>query len=92
MAKEWRKIDVPQEIEFYLLMWNKLHFGQVLGTPFTIPPMSVEVDLGANLVTSKLILEGNYTNKELMDIENPLIHHYRREYDCDLVIAKITKE
>eukprot|EP00957_Ditylum_brightwellii_P102580 7818181-Ditylum_brightwellii.AAC.1 len=91
-TKKWRKINVPQEIEFYLLMQNKLHFGQVQGTLFTIPPLSVEVDWGTNLVTSKLILEGNYTNEELLDIENLLIHHCRRKYDCKLVDAKITEK
>eukprot|EP00957_Ditylum_brightwellii_P054643 4140340-Ditylum_brightwellii.AAC.1 len=91
-TKEWRKIDVPQEIEFYVLMQNKLHFGQVQRTPFIIPPLSVEVDWGANLVTSKLVLEGNYTNEELLDIEKVLIHHCRRKYDCKLVDAKITKK
>eukprot|EP00957_Ditylum_brightwellii_P065830 4993168-Ditylum_brightwellii.AAC.1 len=42
-----------------------LHFGQATGTPFTVPPLSIEVDWAANFITSESILEGNCTNKEI---------------------------
>eukprot|EP00957_Ditylum_brightwellii_P016125 1214065-Ditylum_brightwellii.AAC.1 len=91
-ANEWRTIDIPKDIEFYLLMRNRLHFGQAHGTPFIFPPLLVEVDWAANLVTSELILEGGYTNDELSDIEQLLIQHCRHDYNCDMIKAKITKE
>eukprot|EP00957_Ditylum_brightwellii_P081846 6226173-Ditylum_brightwellii.AAC.1 len=73
-------------------MQNKLHFGQAQGTPFTVPSLSVEVDWEVNSVMSELILEGNYTNEELLDIEQLLLLHCKREYDCDMVEANITKD
>eukprot|EP00957_Ditylum_brightwellii_P100585 7666838-Ditylum_brightwellii.AAC.1 len=73
-------------------MQNKLHFEQAQGPPFTVPPLSMEVDWGANSVMSELILEGNYTNEELLDIEQLFLLHYKREYDCDMVEANITKD
>eukprot|EP00957_Ditylum_brightwellii_P023174 1748988-Ditylum_brightwellii.AAC.1 len=73
-------------------MQNKLYFGQAQGTPFTVLPVSVEVDWGVNSVTSELILEGNYTNEELLDIKQLLLLHCKREYDCDVVKANITKD
>eukprot|EP00957_Ditylum_brightwellii_P114097 8698952-Ditylum_brightwellii.AAC.1 len=73
-------------------MENKLHFGQAQGTPFTVLSFSVEVDWGANSVTSELILEGNYTNAELLDIEQLLLLHCKRGHDCDMGEANIRKE
>eukprot|EP00957_Ditylum_brightwellii_P001490 116114-Ditylum_brightwellii.AAC.1 len=49
IATEWKTIDVPKDIEFYLLMCNRLHFGQAKGTLLTVPTLSVQVDWTVNL-------------------------------------------
>ena len=35
---EWRTVDNPEDIEFYVQMRNRKHFGQASGTLFTKPP------------------------------------------------------
>eukprot|EP00957_Ditylum_brightwellii_P004128 314639-Ditylum_brightwellii.AAC.1 len=64
-AHKWRFIETLHEIAHYLKLQNRLHFGQAQGTPFTVLPLSIEVDWAANSITSELILEGHYTNKEI---------------------------
>ena len=34
---EWTMITDPAQVEYYLLLRNRLHFGQAEGTPFTRP-------------------------------------------------------
>eukprot|EP00957_Ditylum_brightwellii_P145527 11080407-Ditylum_brightwellii.AAC.1 len=47
-AHHWRTVETQQEIAFYLKLRNRLHFGQVKGTPFTIPHLEEEFDWAAN--------------------------------------------
>jgi hypothetical protein len=41
-CREWKLITEPSEIEYYLMLRNRLHFGQAEGTPFTTTPLSEE--------------------------------------------------
>eukprot|EP00957_Ditylum_brightwellii_P179791 13695943-Ditylum_brightwellii.AAC.1 len=43
-AKAWQLIETLHEIAHYLKIQNRLHFGQAGVTPFTIPPLGIEVD------------------------------------------------
>jgi hypothetical protein len=43
-CEEWRTITDPMEIEYFLMLRNRLHFGQAQGTPFTVPPLSANLD------------------------------------------------
>jgi hypothetical protein len=36
LSRQWRTIDVPDEVESLLLDRNREHFGQAHGTPFTV--------------------------------------------------------
>eukprot|EP00957_Ditylum_brightwellii_P151918 11568757-Ditylum_brightwellii.AAC.1 len=80
-AKVWQLMEILQEIMHYLTFWNRLHFGQTRGTPFTIPPLSIEVDWVANAITSELIVEGPYTNEEIDALTLKLLEHCKKEED-----------
>ena len=55
-ATTWRTIDCPKEIEKTLLECNKQHFSQVQGAPFTVPPLSQEINFEASSAITDLIL------------------------------------
>jgi hypothetical protein len=49
------------------------------------------VDWGASTKTSDLILEGDYPNKELSELENLLLQHCKKSIQLDSIDAKITE-
>jgi hypothetical protein len=52
ICTNWKKADDPEEMEFYLQMRDLHHFGhfgQAQGTPFTISPLSDEIDWSATI-------------------------------------------
>ena len=59
-ASNWKRITEPDEIEFYLQVRNRLHFGQAHGTPFTIAPLSDEIPWDGDSSTVEDILQGQY--------------------------------
>ena len=60
LADMWT-ITTPSEIEYYLMLRNRLHFGQAEGTPFTIPPLSQDIDWEATTPLADSLLDGTYT-------------------------------
>lgn len=60
MATEWKTITEPQDVEQYLLMRNRIHFGQAQGTPFTVSPLSDDFDWGATTEKAESLLNGQY--------------------------------
>eukprot|EP00957_Ditylum_brightwellii_P036539 2767859-Ditylum_brightwellii.AAC.1 len=80
-AKVWRLIEIPHKITHYLTTCNRLNFGQARGTPSTILPLSIEVDWATNSITSELILEGNYMNKDINALTSKLLEHCKKEQD-----------
>eukprot|EP00957_Ditylum_brightwellii_P202115 15328670-Ditylum_brightwellii.AAC.1 len=44
-------------------------------------PLSIEVDCAANSITSELILEGKYMNKEIDVLTSKLLEHCKKEHD-----------
>jgi hypothetical protein len=54
-CNDWTTIDNPQEMTWYLLERNQKHFGQAAGTPFTLPPLCLEINFSASTQTSELI-------------------------------------
>eukprot|EP00957_Ditylum_brightwellii_P006885 520864-Ditylum_brightwellii.AAC.1 len=73
-------------------MCDRLHFGQAHDTPFTVPPLSVEVKWAANSITSKLILEGDYSNDKHSNIEQLLIQQCKQECNCKLIGEQISRK
>lgn len=57
---EWKTVTEPAEIEHYLLLRNRLHFGQAQGTPFTIDPLQSELDWLATSPAAEALLQGKY--------------------------------
>jgi hypothetical protein len=76
-ATEWKTIDLPDEIVYYLLTRNRLHFGQAQGTPCTTPSFTRTIDWQASTDTSELILHGNFDDTELSDLQTLLYQHCR---------------
>jgi hypothetical protein len=58
IATKWATITDPSEIEYYLQMRNRLHFGQAHGTPFSQPELASAIPWGADSVISEQILLG----------------------------------
>ena len=59
-CRDWILVTDLKAIEYYLLLRNRLHFGQAHGTPFTIPPLSEDLDWAASTSTADAVLKGTY--------------------------------
>jgi hypothetical protein len=72
-ATDWKTIDLPEEIVYYLLLRNRLHFGHTHGSPFTTPRFSQKINWMASTETSELILQGDYDSTKLSHIQALLL-------------------
>ena len=77
----WKVVNCPKEIEFYLRLRNQRHFGQAEGTPFTTPSMKQKFNWSASTNEAELVLEGNYKDDELTEIQRMLLDHMKRSAD-----------
>lgn len=59
---QWRLVTSPTEMEYYLVIRNRLHFGQAEGTPFTMEPLRSQLDWSATSQTAEEILRGEYVH------------------------------
>jgi hypothetical protein len=59
-CKNWRNITNPEEIEHYVRLRNRGHFGQAQGTPFTELPLECHVNWTADTPTCEEILNGHH--------------------------------
>jgi hypothetical protein len=75
-CKEWVTVDAPEEITAYLLERNRKHFSQALGTPFTVPPLNVQVNYGASTASCELMLEGAYDSELLYELTLQIIFDF----------------
>lgn len=53
---QWKTITEPQEVELYLTLRNRQHFGQAQGTPFTTPPFQELFDWNASTEAAEALL------------------------------------
>jgi hypothetical protein len=74
-CSDWKTVDTPKEMLYYLMKRNQLHFGQAQGTPFTIEPMSVMFNWSANTATAEQVLRGNFSSSELTHLQQLLLQH-----------------
>jgi hypothetical protein len=88
-ATDWKTVDLPEEITYYLLLQNRLHFGQAHGTPFTKPSLLHKINWMASTETAKLILHGDFDSSELMDLQALLLHHCQHQ-DATVLPSLIT--
>ena len=56
---QWKSITSPQDIEQYIRLRNRGHFGQAHGTPFTELPLRHDINWSADTPTSEDILNGH---------------------------------
>ena len=80
---EWRAVELPKEIEEYLLRRNTMHFGQAKGSFPTVPPFSDHVDWAASTYESELILEGDYSEEDIQGIGRTMIEHMKATTKLD---------
>jgi len=81
----WKTVDLPQEVMDHLRQRNRTHFGQAQGTPFTVPPLSHDIDFTASTMATELVLEGEYDGGDLSETTRLLIKHMRQ---CEFVNRK----
>jgi len=91
-STEWKLITAPAEIEYYLLLRNQRHFGQAQGTPFTIPPLSDDLDWGASTTSADDILAGSYESPIDIPQCTTVIKACKAAADLDQISAEITYE
>lgn len=89
---EWRSVELPNEIEAYLLRRNKMHFGQAKGSFPTVPPFSDHVDWAASTYESELILEGDYSEEDIQGIGKIMIEHMKATTKLDSVDKYLTED
>lgn len=59
-ATEWQTITNPVDIEHFLMLRNRMHFGQAQGTPFTVNPLKDHIDWTATSIRAEEVLIGSY--------------------------------
>jgi hypothetical protein len=80
LIKEWTKISDPAHIEYYLLLRNRLHFGQAHGTPFMTQPLSDNIPWGACSSAATGILSGQYIPQSTMpELCKSVLEHCKEE-------------
>ena len=75
---QWKNVNCPKEIEFYLQLRNRRHFGQAEGTPFTSPSMKKKFNWSATTDEAELVLNGEYSDDELSQVQRMLLDHMKR--------------
>jgi hypothetical protein len=89
-CNDWKLVETPKEIMEYLLAQNWKHFGQVKGTPFTLPPLSEHLNFEASTAACEMVLEGDYSCDKLDDLTSLLLHHFSRRQQLDTLPSQMT--
>ena len=63
---KWKRLEDVNNINNALTEWNRTHFQQAQGTPFTVPPLSNELGHSGMNKTGNQILENDYTPTQPM--------------------------
>ena len=88
----WREVNCPKEIEFLLRLQNQRHFGQAEGTPFTTPTMKKRFNWSASTVEAEMVLEGQYFEPELDEIQKLFLDNLTRVTETDKLFKFVTRE
>ena len=70
---DWTQISDPMQIAQQMLNYNKIHFKQADGTPWTRAPLCHAVNFDTNTVESAAILSGTYDTTTLDQISSKVI-------------------
>jgi hypothetical protein len=76
-CKDWITVDAPNEVVEKLRDGNRVHFGQAQGTPFTVPPLSEDLNFDGATSSADMILEGTYDSSGFADITRLVISQLR---------------
>jgi hypothetical protein len=91
-AIEWRTVDLPDKIMYYLLTRNRLHSGQAHGTPLTTSQFTHHLDWAASTKTAELILNRDFDTTKLSDIQALLMKHCAQSTNTSLPMFITNKE
>jgi hypothetical protein len=72
-CKDWITVDAPNKVVEKLQDRNQVYFGQAQGTPFTIPPLSEDLNFDSATSSADMILEGMYESSGLAEITRLVI-------------------
>ena len=88
----WRNISNPDEIEHYVRLRNRGHFGQAKGTPFTEIPLEHHVNWTADTPSCDEILKGYHQIDNISTIPQcqALLDSCKAATDLDLLPYEIT--
>jgi hypothetical protein len=89
---QWKMITLPDEINYYLLLRNQRHFGQAQGTPFTIAPLSDDVDWTASTPELEDILAGAYDTSNLDHLVQAVLKECQYKTTADAITGHVTTE
>jgi hypothetical protein len=83
----------PFEIEHFLMLRNRMHFGQAQGTPFTVPPLSDNLNWTASTPSAEAILQDTFISPpEISEICLQMISACQATTLLDQLPATITLE
>ena len=90
----WKEVNCPKEIEFLLRLRNQRHFGQAEtdSTPFTTERMKHKFNWNASTEEAELVLEGNFTDNEMSEIERLFLDNMTRVTDTDDKTKFVTRK
>ena len=74
-CSDWIQVDIPSEVLRLLQQRNKSHFGQAFGTPFTIPPLALDLGFDGVTEAGDRILNGTYDHPDLDSNVRLLLSH-----------------
>ena len=89
---DWREVTTPTEIEYYLLLRNRLHFGQAYGTPFTTSPLTDEFDWAATSKEAEEVLAGTYETTNDIPQCKALLTACQAASDLDMIPAELSRD
>jgi hypothetical protein len=88
----FREVNLPSELEYFLIQRNRRHFRQAQGTTFTKPPFSTSLNWQADTNAADLILEGDYDTTDLDDVTALLLRHCERVTELNTIPHQLTIE
>ena len=91
-CKNWRNVSNLDEIEHYVRLRNRGHFGQAQGTPFTESPLEQHINWQADSITCNEILQGYHQIKTIDTIPQcqSLLDSCKAATELDLLPYEIT--
>jgi hypothetical protein len=90
----WTEMNDPKEVEFYLRLRNRRHFGQSEHEkiPFTQEPLKTKFNWSASTGVAEKVLHGDYSDEDLEEIQRLFVDNCQRVTELDSLSPKITIE